>query len=429
MKLFISFGALVSALLGYDLGVLSAAIPHLRAYFDLHPAEIEIMVGIFSVVQAFGTPIAGYFADVVGRKPMLAGSCVIATIGTLLMTCAESYTMLLTGRMVTGVGVGAGLAIAPTYLAELSSQKSRGNVVACMEVYINVGILLGFVSGAVFSYFDEPLAFRLMFAVGLLPCICVLLALKTMPESPRWLAMQGRQGEAHHTLVEVLEDETEVAFTYGKMLEELNQDQEDLFTRRNILPLRTCIGLACIFAFSGVDCVVYYTSPIFEAAGETDQNRADVYAVAMAVAKTATVVFAVLFFDSTGRKPLITASFAGMFLSMLATAFLGIQMQSSELVFVCLTLYMCSFSLGVGPGFYLLSTEVWPLQSRAAGTAFAATIRSAACAILNISFLTLVNMFGYVNILAIFAALSCLGSFFYMVLRPRDEGNGTGGDY
>merc|ERR1712224_1016852 len=111
-----------------------------------------------------------------------------------------------------------------------------------------------------------------------------------------------------------------------------------------------------------------------------------------------------MLFDSVGRKPLVTGSFCGMMLSMVLTALLGIKLQNSEFVLVGLTLYLCSFSMGVGPGFYLLSTEVWPLRTRAAGTAFAATIRSVACAVLNLTFLSLVHWFSYDGILFVFAA-------------------------
>merc|ERR1719316_928246 len=104
------------------------------------------------MIQALGTPIAGHFADVLGRKPILAAACIVATFGTLLMVMATGYIGLLWGRIITGLGVGGGLAVAPAYLAELSSQNNRGYIVSQMEVWINLGILLGFLAGAVFGF-------------------------------------------------------------------------------------------------------------------------------------------------------------------------------------------------------------------------------------------------------------------------------------
>lgn len=423
---FIGFGALVSALLGYDLGVLSGAIPHLQAYLALTKEELEIIVGSFSVVQAVGTPIAGYLADVVGRKRLLAGSCIVATMGTLLMMIAQGYMTLLIGRVVTGMGVGAGLAVAPTYLAELSSQKNRGAVVSQMEVFGNMGILLGFLSGAIFGLLEDPLSFRLMFAMGLLPCVAVFWALSFMPESPRWLLMQGRQAEAGETLRGVLQDEAEVSETYTKMLEEINQSSDvgfrELFTARTILPLRSCVGLAFCFAFSGIDSVLYYNSTIFKAAGEVNEHKAAAYAVVMALCKTASILVAVMLFDKVGRKPLVGASFGGMSVSLLFVAFFGIHLKSPEFVLAGLTLYVCSFSMGVGPGFYLLSTEVWPLRIRAAGTAFAATMRAIATGLLSVSFLSLTKWFSYEGVFLSFAAWAAVGAFFTWWFIPEMQG-------
>eukprot|EP00746_Dinoflagellata_sp_MGD_P081198 gnl/MRDRNA2_/MRDRNA2_32323_c0_seq1.p1 gnl/MRDRNA2_/MRDRNA2_32323_c0~~gnl/MRDRNA2_/MRDRNA2_32323_c0_seq1.p1 ORF type:complete len:462 (-),score=51.06 gnl/MRDRNA2_/MRDRNA2_32323_c0_seq1:93-1478(-) len=415
-KVVIGFGALVSALLGYDLGVLSGAIPHLKTYLGLQNEEVGIIVGSFSMVQAVGTPIAGHLANVVGRKPLLAGSCVIATMGTVLMMVANSFVIFLVGRIVTGLGVGSGLAVAPTYLAELSSQRNRGAVVSQMEVYANVGILLGFVAGAVFGFLPNPLSFRMMFAMGLIPCVAILLALSFMPESPRWLLANGHQSQAHQTLQLVLQDDVEVSETYAKILQEINQSEDvgllDLFTARTVLPLRSCVGLAFCFAGSGIDCVLYYTSTIFKAAGEPDEHRAAMYAVVMAVCKTLAIMIAVIFFDSLGRKPLVIASFAGMTVSLLLTAFLGIRSQSPEVVLTGLILYVCSFSLGLGPGFYLLCTEVWPLRIRAVGTALAATIRGVATGLLTLSFLSLAHWFSYEVVLLSFAGCATAGAFF-----------------
>lgn len=121
------------------------------------------------------------------------------------MAVAESYEVLLSGRIITGFGVGTGLAIAPLYMAELSPKRIRGALVSLNEVAINIGILLGFVAGYVFSGLDDNVSWRWMLGIGALPPLIILVSLLVMPESPRWLVKYGRSSEALLVLLKTCE--------------------------------------------------------------------------------------------------------------------------------------------------------------------------------------------------------------------------------
>jgi MFS family permease len=188
--------ALTCILLGYDIGVLSGAKIYIKRDFDLKDNQVELLVGILNFVSSIGGLFSGRLSDRIGRKGTVALACVIFLLGAALMAFAKDYSMLMAGRVITGVGVGTGLTIAPLYMAELSPKKIRGALVSLNEVAINIGILLGFVAGYALSGLRVDLAWRLMLGLGAFPPIIILLSLLIMPESPRWLVRHGKPDRA-----------------------------------------------------------------------------------------------------------------------------------------------------------------------------------------------------------------------------------------
>lgn len=417
---------MVSTLLGYDLGVIAGAIPHVQRYYLLSDTQLEMFVGCFGIFQALATGLGAVLGDSFGRRFVLSASCLLATVGTITLTLASAYQWLLFGRMVTGTGVGAGLALAPTYLAELAPQRQRGAILALLEVYINVGILLGFMAGAVFGRLSAPLNFRIMFGLGALPCVAILGAMYWMPESPRWLLMKGRDDEGLAVLETTCEDGTEIQVTYDEMLEEVRASQGyglwDIFSAKSRPAMTVAFGLAIIFACTMVDAVTYYSTMILKASGESDDHTANIYCVWLSAFKTTTILISSTLVDRIGRKPLIIVSLMGMCLAMSVPVVIGLKHQLPLLTLVGLLAFLCSFGLGLGPGFYILSTEVWPLRLRAVGTASAHFVRSIICAVINIHFLSFVDMGGWSGIMGCAGMFGGLGILFVLYNVPETAG-------
>lgn len=187
--------AMTSLLLGYDQGVMSGAKLYIAEDLSLSEWQVQLLVGILHV-SAVGALFAGWMSDRLGRKMTVAVACVVFLIGGLMMSCALDYNVLMIGRVITGVGVGTGLTIAPLYMAELSPKAVRGALVSLNEVSINVGVLLGFIAGWAFSGLGKHESWRWMLGMGCLPPVVIGFFLLGMPESPRWLVKQGRREEA-----------------------------------------------------------------------------------------------------------------------------------------------------------------------------------------------------------------------------------------
>ncbi|CAH1443487.1 unnamed protein product [Lactuca virosa] len=184
------FASLNNVLLGYDVGVMSGAIIFIQEDLNITELQEEILIGSLSVISILGSLAGGRVSDAVGRKWSMGLAAIIFQIGAAIMTFAPTFKFLMIGRLLAGVGIGFGVMIAPVYIAEISPTISRGSFTSFPEIFINLGILLGYVSNYAFSGFSSHTNWRIMLAVGILPSVFIAFAIFIIPESPRWLVMQ-----------------------------------------------------------------------------------------------------------------------------------------------------------------------------------------------------------------------------------------------
>ncbi|KAK1323946.1 Polyol transporter 5 [Acorus calamus] len=193
--------SMTSILLGYDIGVMSGAAIFIQDNLHVSDTQIEILLGILNIYSLIGSALAGRTSDAIGRRYTIVLAAVIFFVGAIVMGFAPNYAVLMVGRFIAGIGVGYALMVAPVYTAEVSPASSRGFLTSFPEVFINTGILLGYVSNYAFSHLPEHLSWRLMLGIGAIPSVFLAIGVLAMPESPRWLVMQGRLGDARKVLV------------------------------------------------------------------------------------------------------------------------------------------------------------------------------------------------------------------------------------
>ena len=117
----------------------------------IYEVQVEFLIGILSIISLFGSLGGGRTSDIIGRKWTMALAAVVFQVGGLTMTLAPSYAILMVGRFLAGIGIGFGVMISPIYIAEISPNLNRGSLTAFPEIFINVGIMLGYVSNYAFS--------------------------------------------------------------------------------------------------------------------------------------------------------------------------------------------------------------------------------------------------------------------------------------
>ncbi|XWS17260.1 hypothetical protein CRYUN_Cryun33cG0052500 [Craigia yunnanensis] len=308
------------------------------------------------------------------------------------MGLAPSFPFLMAGRVVAGIGVGYSLMIGPVYTAEISPAMTRGFLSSLPEVFINIGILLGYISNYALSSLPERLNWRLMLGLAALPALAVALGVIVMPESPRWLVMKGRFVEAKRVLMKTSDSEGEADIRLAEMAkadETLEQEPSSSSWHgqgvwkellRPSRPIRrilvAAIGVNLFMQASGNDAVIYYSPEIFKDAGIHDREQQVGVTIIMGIAKTCFVFISALFLDHFGRRPLLLLGSTGMTISLVGLGLGSKYLKQSYdkpawaialgIVAVCADVSFF-FSIGFGPITWVYSSEIFPMRLGAQG--------------------------------------------------------------
>lgn len=433
------FASLNSVLLGYDVGVMSGAILFIQEDLKITDVQQELLVGILSIISLLGSLAGGKTSDAIGRKWTIALAAFIFQTGAAVMTLAPSYEVLMIGRLFAGVGIGFGVMIAPVYIAEISPSISRGSLTSFPEIFINLGILLGYISNYAFSGLPVHISWRVMLGVGIIPSVFLGLALFVIPESPRWLVMQNRIEEARIVLTKTNESEREVEERLAEIQlaaagMDNGEDREAKAIWREILspspPIRrmliTGCGIQCFQQITGIDATVYYSPTIFKNAGIKGNTQLLAATVVVGLTKTVFILVAIFLIDKVGRRPLLYVSTIGMttclFGLSLALAFLGNGKLGIGLAILAVCGNVAFFSVGIGPVCWVLSSEIFPLRLRAQASALGAVGSRVSSGVITMSFLSVSRAITVAGTFFLFSVISALSVAFVHTCVPETKG-------
>lgn len=432
------FASLNSVLLGYDVGVMSGAIIFIKEDLKISEIQQEVLVGILSIISLFGSLAGGKTSDVLGRKWTIALAAIVFQSGAAIMTLAPSFAVLMIGRLLAGVGIGFGVMIAPLYIVEISPSIARGSLTSFPEIFINLGILLGYISNYTFSGLPVHINWRVMLGVGILPSIFIGLALFVIPESPRWLVMQHRIDEARLVLSktnesdkEVEERLAEIQLAAGSANAENIEEKAVWLEILNPSPavkrmLITGCGIQCFQQITGIDATVYYSPTIFKGAGIKSNNELLAATVAVGFTKTIFILIAIILIDKVGRKPLLYISTIGMTICLLSLSlsltFLGNGKLGIGLAILSVCGNVAFFSVGIGPVCWVLSSEIFPLRLRAQASALGAVGSRVSSGAIAMSFLSVSRAITVGGTFFVFSLISALSVAFVYKCVPETKG-------
>ncbi|XVF87522.1 hypothetical protein PTKIN_Ptkin18bG0126800 [Pterospermum kingtungense] len=432
------FASLNSVLLGYDVGVMSGAIIFIQEDLKISEIQEEVLVGILSIVSLLGSLAGGLTSDTIGRKWTIGLASIVFQSGAAIMSMAPSFQVLMIGRLLAGIGIGFGVMIAPVYIAEISPSIARGSLTSFPEIFVNLGILLGYISNYTFSGLSAHINWRIMLGVGILPSVFIGFALFVIPESPRWLVMQNRIEEARAVLAKTYDSEREVDDRLAEIQAAAGLANADKYNTKavwseilNPTPgvrrmLITGCGIQCFQQITGTDAAVYYSPTIFKDAGMKGNNELLAATVAVGFTKTMFILVAIFLIDKLGRKPLLYISTIGMTLSLFCLSFtltflgdrqLGIGLT---ILFVCAT--VAFFSVGIGPVCWVLSSEIFPLRLRAQASSIGAVGNRVSSGIICMSFLSMSRAITVGGTFFVFFMISALSVAFVYACVPETKG-------
>ncbi|KAG5047906.1 hypothetical protein AAZX31_04G013300 [Glycine max] len=444
--------SMTSILLGYDVGVMSGAIIYIKRDLKLTDVQIEILVGIINLYSLIGSCLAGRTSDWIGRRYtiVLAGSIFFA--GAILMGISPNYPFLMFARFIAGVGIGYALMIAPVYTTEVSPPSCRGFLTSFPEVFINGGILLGYISNYGFSKLSLELGWRMMLGVGAVPSVILALGVLAMPESPRWLVMRGRLGEATKVLNKTSDSKEEAQQRLADIkaaagIPESCTDDVVQVTNRNhgggvwkeffLYPtpavrhiLIAALGIHFFQQASGIDAVVLYSPEIFKKAGLESDGEQLLATVAVGFAKTVFILVATFLLDRVGRRPLLLTSVGGMVFSLLTLGLSLTVIDHSRAVLkwaIGLSIgmvlsYVSTFSVGAGPITWVYSSEIFPLRLRAQGAAMGVVVNRVTSGVISMTFLSLSNKITIGGAFFLFGGIAMCGWIFFYTMLPETQG-------
>lgn len=417
--------AMGGMLFGYDIGVISGAILFIKKDFSLSPILEEIVVSAVLLGSLAGAAIGGTLTDRFGRRKLLIVTAIIFAVGAIGAALAPGTTWLIAARIIAGVAIGIASFVAPLYISEIAPVDIRGKLVSINQVALTSGIVISYLIDYAFAGAE---AWRWMFAMALVPAAIFGIGLIFIPDSPRWLAAHGQLDKARSVLGKIRKPE-DVESELSRIQKNAAQQKghwSELLSPVLRMAMIVGIGLAIAQQVTGINTVIYYAPTIFKFAGFSSSSVAILASVGVGAINVIFTLVAMGLMDRVGRRPLLLVSLAGMTLSLavLGLAF-ALPQMSGILGWVAvgsLMAYVGSFAVGLGPVFWLILSEIYPLAIRGRAMSIGTMVNWGGNLIVAVSFLTLTHVIGKAGTFWMFGAVSVGAWCFAYFLVPETKG-------
>ena len=364
-------------------------------------------------------------ADRFGRRRVLLATAAIFGIGALASALAQSPPILITSRIVLGVAIGLASTNVPVYLSEVSPPQARGWIVSLFQLAVTAGIVTAYVVDYVFAGIG---GWRWMLGLAVAPAVVFGSGMFFLPETPRWLMRSAQHEIARRVLLRIrggTDVDLEVTAIQTSLAEQTQRGTWTDLLHQHVRPaLMVGLGLAVFQQITGINTVIYYAPKILQAAGFTSASGAILATAGVGVVNFATTIVAMFLVDRAGRRPLLLVGIAGMVVTLAALA-LSFRTESNSLAWlavICLMGYVASFAISLGPIFWLLIAEIYPLKIRGLAEGTAATFNWASNLIVSLTFLTLLEKLGASATFALYAFAAVASWLFSYYLVPETKG-------
>ncbi|MDQ6704755.1 MAG: sugar porter family MFS transporter [Acidobacteriota bacterium] len=422
----VGVAAIGGLLFGYDTGVVSGAILFVKSQFSLSATMEEIVVSSVLVGAVIGAVIGGALTARYGRRKMIILAGIIFTISAIGTALAPTVAWLIGARLVSGIAIGIASFISPMYIAELVPAKARGSLVAVNMLAITTGIVVAYLVDYAFSAIE---GWRYMFGVAAIPSVALIIGMWGLPDSPRWLVSQSKVEQAKQALRRVRTESDigpEIADMQKSLGEQSGGGMAGLFQPSLRMPLIVGIGLAIFQQITGINTVIYYAPTIFKFAGIEAAGPAILAGAGLAMVMWCFHVLAIFLLDCVGRRPLLLTGVAGQIvgLAILGAAFQFQQLASfkSYIAIGGLVIYVACFAFGLGPIFWLLISEIYPLKVRGAAMSAVTVTNWAMNLAVAVTFLTLVAVLGHAETFWLYGVVAVGAWIFFYLLVPETKG-------
>lgn len=383
--------ALGGFLFGYDTAVVSGTNEAVWKFFSIKQDSFwgGFFVSAAILGSILGAVCGGTVSERIGRRKSMIFAAILFLASSIWCAICTTFPELLVARIFGGFGIGLASVVCPCYISELSVAKYRGTLVATYQFAITFGILVAYgvnylldLHAVAASAADGATAtlwgriwtsevWRAMLGMCAVPALIFLTILFFVPESPRWLIVQGRVPAAESILSRIYNlKETikrEVHATQNISAAEPTSGQWEYIRRHKGIIKAILIGMAIAILgqFMGVNAVIYYGPTIFKNVGLEDPLLGQVW---IGVVNCVTTVIAIFVIDKVGRKGLVYFGVTGMIISLiLAAGFLHFKeawQLNDVLMIVFLGAYMFCQAISISAIIFVILSEMYPNKVR-----------------------------------------------------------------
>jgi sugar porter (SP) family MFS transporter len=412
-------------LFGYDTGVIGGALLFMQKDLKLTShAQQQLTVAILLLGAIAGALISGWLADRISRRRTKIISGSVYVTGAAGCALAQSYWQILAGRFWLGLAVGTASFVSPMYIAELVPPRIRGGVVSFNQLMVTLGILAAYIVDWGFAGLSNN--WRWMFALAAVPGAALAIGMYFMPFSPRWLVQQGREDEAREVLETYRFEEDDIDGEIGEIKEVSEQESSlrDLVAKGVRRMMLVGIALAVFQQIVGINTVIYYAPTILKFAGQQNTG-ALTQSVYIGCTNVFFTIVAILLLDKLGRRfflitgtSVLTAALVGLGIFFKSTS---IQHSAGWLALVCLLVYIFGFAIGLGPVFWLMISEIFPLQMRGPAMAVCTMFNWGFNFLIAYTFLTLTDVLTKSGAFWLYAFFGICAVVFFATLVPETK--------
>jgi sugar porter (SP) family MFS transporter len=406
-------------------GVISGAILFIKQEFSLSPTMEEIVVSSVLLGSLAGAAIGGVLADRLGRRKLLIVTAIVFGCGAIGAALAPGTITLVTARLVAGMAIGIASFVAPLYISEIAPVAIRGKLVSINQVALTSGIVISYLIDYAFA---GSQAWRWMFALAVVPAAAFGIGLIFIPNSPRWLVARGHTDQARAVLKRIRSPD-QVEGELGQIGQSVAQQKgtwSELLSPLLRSAMIVGVGLAIAQQVTGINTVIYYAPTILKFAGMSSAPAAILASVGVGIVNVVLTLVAMQLIDRVGRRPLLLVSLGGMAASLfvLGLAF-SLPQFSASLAWIAigsLMVYVGSFAVGLGPVFWLILSEIYPIGIRGRAMSVGTIANWGANLLVALSFLTLTQVLGKPATFWLYGVVTVAAWLFAFFLVPETKG-------
>ena len=417
-----AFGGL---LFGYDTGVMSGALLFVGPEFGMTPAEEGWVTSMLLVGAAIGALFGGRVADWLGRRMTLIIGGIIFILGSLWCAFAGSTEILAAARTFLGVAVGAVSIVVPMYISEKSPAHVRGKMVSLNTFMIVVGQLLAYLVNSVLAGTGS---WEAMLAMAAIPGAVLAIGMYFLPDTPVWLASEGRLEEARATATRAGMSLSELSVLADENVEE-NAGVGEWKALRSTHWLQIAVLVAAVIGIiqqvTGVNAIVYFAPRLMNELGLSVENS--IYtSIVIGVVSVIACWVGLQIIDRIGRRTLLTF---GLAVNVIALVVLAFTYRAAEgntglalVTLAVMAVFIASQQAAVSPSTWLLISEIVPIQVRGLGMGLAGLMLWVANWAVAQFFLPLVDAVSATTTFLIFAGLGLAALGFVRAMVPETRG-------